>query len=453
MTFGNVAPKQLSDGNSQGTLLGTSATDEVGFYGSPPIVQPSMAAQAAIPNSGASTGAGNLRHYTSTQSPGTGIATITTSEQSITVTGVLATDLVIINKPTSQAGLPMMTGRVSAANTVKLVFANTTAGTLTPTTSEAYLVTTIPANLQLSAVLSPAVVVANSTSEQQFTVEGVDVGMTLAVNKPTTQAGLALASARAVAQDTVALTFINVTAASITPTASETYIFAALNGLVAASQIVEMGINVGTVTGTATITTSEQSITAAGILATDVMVGISKPTQQNGIAVAGGRVSAANTLGITYVNPTAATVTPTASEVYGVTLFRPAPAAPMNVLTSATITPTSVAANTSAEQTFTVTGLVSGQPVNVNPPAMVTGLAVSQVRVSATNTLAITFVNDTAAAIVPPAGVYTVGQFNMTTPTAGGFVDSLVTPMTTLGVSLMNAMRLGLVNMGLIAGD
>jgi len=84
---------------------------------------------------------------------------------------------------------------------------------------------------------------------------------------------------------------------------------------------------------------------------------------------------------------------------------------------------------------------------------MVTGLAVSQVRVSATNTLAITFVNDTAAAIVPPAGVYTVSQFNMTTPTAGGFVDTLVTPMTTLGVSLMNAVRLGLVNMGLIAGD
>lgn len=36
-----MAVKQLSDGNSDGTQLGQSATDLVGFYGVTPAVQPS----------------------------------------------------------------------------------------------------------------------------------------------------------------------------------------------------------------------------------------------------------------------------------------------------------------------------------------------------------------------------------------------------------------------------
>jgi hypothetical protein len=48
MTFGNVAPKQLSDFNSQGTVLGNSgvsptngAADKIGFFGATAVVQPS----------------------------------------------------------------------------------------------------------------------------------------------------------------------------------------------------------------------------------------------------------------------------------------------------------------------------------------------------------------------------------------------------------------------------
>lgn len=49
-TFGNTAPKQLSDGNSQGTTLGqagtlpnTGAPDKIAFYGATPVVQPTSA--------------------------------------------------------------------------------------------------------------------------------------------------------------------------------------------------------------------------------------------------------------------------------------------------------------------------------------------------------------------------------------------------------------------------
>lgn len=38
--------KQLSDGNTDGTLLGQSATDLVGFYGATPVDQPALVADA-----------------------------------------------------------------------------------------------------------------------------------------------------------------------------------------------------------------------------------------------------------------------------------------------------------------------------------------------------------------------------------------------------------------------
>lgn len=68
------------------------------------------------------------------------------------------------------------------------------------------------------------------------------------------------------------------------------------------------------------------------------------------------------------------------------------------------LTPAIVAPNTSAEQTFTVTGLNSGDFVSVSKPTAQAGLALGNVRVSAVNTLAITFANLTAATITPTAG-------------------------------------------------
>lgn len=76
---------------------------------------------------------------------------------------------------------------------------------------------------RLATTLTPAAVAANTTAEQTFTVPGVAIGDVVYVTKPSAQAGLGIVNVRVSAASTVAITFSNNTAASITPTAAETY--------------------------------------------------------------------------------------------------------------------------------------------------------------------------------------------------------------------------------------
>jgi hypothetical protein len=69
-------------------------------------------------------------------------------------------------------------------------------------------------------------------------------------------------------------------------------------------------------------TTAEQTFTVNGLLAGDVVC-VNKPTAQAGLGIVGSRVSAANTLGITFSNNTASSITPTAAQVYKVVVSRP----------------------------------------------------------------------------------------------------------------------------------
>lgn len=70
-------------------------------------------------------------------------------------------------------------------------------------------------------------------------------------------------------------------------------------------------------------TTAEQTFTVPGVLASDVCVAVSKPTAQAGLGIVGWRVSAANTVAITFSNNTAGAITPTAGETYKFVLARP----------------------------------------------------------------------------------------------------------------------------------
>lgn len=70
-------------------------------------------------------------------------------------------------------------------------------------------------------------------------------------------------------------------------------------------------------------TTAEQTFTVPGVLTTDMVVEVGKPTAQAGLGVVGSRITAANTVGITFSNNTAAPITPTASESYRFVLVRP----------------------------------------------------------------------------------------------------------------------------------
>lgn len=75
---------------------------------------------------------------------------------------------------------------------------------------------------------------------------------------------------------------------------------------------------------------------------------------------------------------------------------------------TATLNPASVPANSTSEQTFTVTGLTTTDIVTVNKPTHTSGLGIVNARVSATDTLAITFINITGSPIDPPEEDYLI---------------------------------------------
>lgn len=469
MTSTSAAVKQLSDGNANGTVLGVATTDLIGFFGASypgnptgaraTIAQPAGNAQAAVTRGQP---CGIIATFASTQSP-VSVAINTTAEQAFTVqsgtggTFLLASgDVVFINKPTSQAGLAVGNARFSASNSLGITFGNATGTAITPTASEIYGGVILRGFNSLSATLTPAAVPANTTVEQQFTgVTGLRVGELVQVVKPTSQAGLDIVGMRVVANNTLGITFANFTAAAITPTAAQAYLVMCLGGLDAVNNEMELQVNIisALAAGVATITTAEiASIPAANLLATDTVKGVSKDTLQAGIMAGSARVSSAGNLAITFVNPTVATVTPTASHVYNVSFSRKAPAAPL-INYSQALTPVSVAANTSAEQTFTVTGLVAGSPVWVNKPSATTGLGIAGVRVSAANTLAINFLNLTATAITPPAETYLIGNFQVPIDTTDGraYLQTAAGVIQQTAI-LANAHRTALVNLGLEAG-
>lgn len=76
--------------------------------------------------------------YTATLTP-SAVGANTCAEQTFTVTGVNASDLVFVNKPTAQAGLGVAGVRASATNTVGINFCNATGSPITPTASQAYV--------------------------------------------------------------------------------------------------------------------------------------------------------------------------------------------------------------------------------------------------------------------------------------------------------------------------
>ena len=80
--------------------------------------------------------------FTVTLSPSS-VANATSAEQTFTMTGLLTTDYVYVNKPTAQAGIGIVGARVSAADTLAITFMNATAATVTPTASQKYVVNVV----------------------------------------------------------------------------------------------------------------------------------------------------------------------------------------------------------------------------------------------------------------------------------------------------------------------
>lgn len=78
---------------------------------------------------------------------------------------------------------------------------------------------------------------------------------------------------------------------------------------------------------------------------------------------------------------------------------------------TATLNVAQIASATSAEQTFTITGLKIGDFVSISKPTLHAGVGIVNARVSAKDTLAIQFLNTTAGAITPGSESYMVFWF------------------------------------------
>lgn len=82
-------------------------------------------------------------------------------------------------------------------------------------------------------------------------------------------------------------------------------------------------------------------------------------------------------------------------------------------VSTVSFTPASVAANTTAEQSVTVTGAKAGDHVSVSPPSITAGVTLTAARASADDTVQVTFANATAGALTPASGNYV---FKVTRP-------------------------------------
>lgn len=76
-----------------------------------------------------------------------------------------------------------------------------------------------------------------------------------------------------------------------------------------------------------------------------------------------------------------------------------------------TINPASIAAATSAEQTQAVTGITTADKCILIKPTLTAGVGIVNVRASAADQIAITWMNATAGAVDPPSESYTLLAF------------------------------------------
>lgn len=452
--------RQLSDQNANGTVLGSSATDKIAFYTSStnqPVAQPSGNAQAAITRgaqAGLVTVLGTTWSPANVQAATTLEYAFSTVLQASSIYQIASGDLLYINKPTSQAGLGVGNVRVSNTNNAGVTFSNLTATTITPTATQKYGIMAIRGMPTTVQALTPTSVAADSIAEQQFAVTGVRLGELVQVNKPSSQAGLDIVGVRVVANNVLGISYMNVTLAPITPTA-ENYTIFSLAGMDALNNLITVAAAVGTPPAIGAVITTEVDVVCTGIQTTDLVVGVSKPTTQSGLGVVNVRSqTSANALGIVYINATPASITPTASEVYSVLVNRPNPTAPVVNYTVA-LTPSTVPASSSAEQLFTVNGLVVGTAVWVNYQSPQNNLGIAGVRVSAANQLAINFCNTSAVSITPTAGAtYVVGNFQQVIPDNSNAFSQTASPTDQAQSNLANAMRtaFGPTQLNLIAG-
>jgi hypothetical protein len=282
---------QLSKKDPDGTALGQPG-DKLAFFTSTatdPVVQQTGNAQAAVARGSA---CGMVATFSLTNSPAS-VATLTTAELGMTLVGgtgaavtIASGDLLFVNKPSAQAGIGVGNVRVSSAGVAGVAFSNLSAGFLTPTASETYGIVALRGFNVLTTTLTPASVAAGAVVEQQFTLTGLRAGELVQVSKATSQPGLDIAGCRVVSNNLLGVSFMNVTAGPLTPTAAQVYTIISLGGIDANSNDVLYQVTAGTVASVVSSTTMSAAITLSNLAVNDIVVGVSKPTFQAGVSSA-----------------------------------------------------------------------------------------------------------------------------------------------------------------------
>lgn len=469
-----ITPTYLAGGSApDGFQVGSTSQSLVSAYGTSPAVPQRFGANQSAISANAASGI-LITATVSTVPANSGTITANTiSSVAVTMTtqgfiSSVGSDFLIVNKPTAQAGmgiagLPI----VSTVSTVLVQYINPQAGTnATATAGEAYLVANLR-NLASSVTLSPPVVGVSSIVETLFTVTGVAVGSLLAIAKPTFQSYLGVVGMRVAANNTIGISLMNLSSAPVTPTASELYQYVALNQLQAHSNIMVANINTSAAPVTVTsggLNTVTMTVTGMSV-STDFPLGVSRSYYgyQNGAvttyAPIAARVSAANVMEFTYISAgigagfaaaTGSVVTPANYDVLSVPFLRQNAAAPL-VVQQVTLTPTAIGALTTTEVQFAVSNITVSTVVWVNKPSLTANIGIVGCRAVSANVIGITYVNGSAATIIPPAETYVVGNF----PNMLGVQHALQQQVQTAAVvsdTLVNEVRAALTALGYIAG-
>lgn len=95
--------------------------------------------------------------------------------------------------------------------------------------------------------------------------------------------------------------------------------YGVIDGNVQGLQVVQLSLNPASV---AANTTAEQSFTVPGVRATDFLLKFTKPSVTAGLGIVNYRVSAANTIAVTFVNATGGAID-AAAETYTLVVLRP----------------------------------------------------------------------------------------------------------------------------------
>jgi len=403
------------------------------------------------------------------------------SSMAITLTGapmVSTADLVVINKqiPLAQFGIANVRVSTSSPAVNTAIFAimgcnlNTSGVSTTTPTGDKYVIAAVRGSVVNTVTLTPSVVAANTTVEQQFTVTGVCPGMVVPVNKPSDQQELGIGGTRVVSNNVLGITFINNGNTAITPT-SEAYLYSGLAGIAPISPYIIAGLNMSqagviTVSGGVSITSS--LITVTGVNTFDQVVGTgmniisnaSTLTAGNTIQLAGVKVSnaVANQMYLQFTRGgdplSTGPITAISTDTWLIPMLRMNCEAPMTVF-PATVASTTIGPNTCTEVAVTVTGITVSCAVFASKPSFTTGIAVLGYRVSAAATtgsvIGITFGNPTSASVTIPTETYQVAAFQPLFG-VGHYVQQMISPLNVQNVYLTNEMRNTLAGVGLFQG-